>query len=344
MYVCMCQRNTTKHISAQTCILCSSFSFSPMLKKQRQRVSFILLGIALHLDKCNTAGRMHRWINFRRYNAAMGQTRRESWNAGRGSFMCAIKKELSATGAEETEEIENSPVVWRMLYRCVAYCVDAAHNFGKNINRNEPYMSVRDSRQCAPRRTSKAHWRNIKWQSKKNADYTCDLHIHFKNRFTRQAVQNPPLNVRKDVRVYVSRRQGPFNVNLSFPRVNRGRTQDGNYGTPLHATRQVDRYFHVGEKYVTNPTLTSSGFRSRSLVQRYISYIARGASFLLHVPHFPTSFHILWSALEANVTRSLKTYTKASLSQVKPHLINLPGRYRQISSLETGSHRNARYF
>lgn len=52
--------------------------FSLMLKKQRQRVSFILLGIALHLDKCNTAGRMHRWINFRRYNAAVGQTRRES--------------------------------------------------------------------------------------------------------------------------------------------------------------------------------------------------------------------------------------------------------------------------
>lgn len=78
MYACMCQRNITKHISAQTCILRSSSSFSPVLKKQRQRVSFILLGIALHLDKCNTAGRMHRWINFRRYNAAVGQTRRES--------------------------------------------------------------------------------------------------------------------------------------------------------------------------------------------------------------------------------------------------------------------------
>lgn len=160
---------------------------------------------------------------------------------------------------------------------------------------------------CAPRRTSKTHWRNNGIKKCRLCDY---LHVHFKNRFTRTVLQNL-LNVRKEPYVYTSRRQGPFNVNLSFPRVNRRRTQDGNYGTPLHATRQVDRYFHVGEKYVTNPTLTSSGFRSRSLVQRYISYIARGASFLLHVPHFPTSFHILWSALEANVTRSLKTYTKA---------------------------------
>lgn len=106
------------------------------------------------------------------------------------------------------------------------------------------------------------------------------------------------------------------------PRVNRGNAQDGNYGTPLHVARQVDRYFYVGEKYVTNPTLTSSRFRSRSLVQRYISYIARRV--LLHVPHFPTSFHILWSVREANVTRSLKTYTKPSRThsrvRVKPHL------------------------
>lgn len=78
------------------------------------------------------------------------------------------------------------------------------------------------------------------------------------------------------VRTYVCTRPGRSFQRKSFlpPRVNR-RTQDGNYGTPLHAARRVDRYFHVGEKYVTNPTLTSSGFRSRSLVQRYISYIVR---------------------------------------------------------------------
>lgn len=32
-------------------------SFSSVLKKQWERASFILLGIVLHLDKCNTAGR-----------------------------------------------------------------------------------------------------------------------------------------------------------------------------------------------------------------------------------------------------------------------------------------------
>lgn len=60
------------------CILCPPFLPLRAAKKQRDRASFILLGIALHLDKCNTAGRMHRWINFRRYNAAartQGQTR-----------------------------------------------------------------------------------------------------------------------------------------------------------------------------------------------------------------------------------------------------------------------------
>ncbi|KAL0104530.1 hypothetical protein PUN28_017327 [Cardiocondyla obscurior] len=69
----------------------ASLPFSSVLKKQRKRASFILLGIALHLDKCNTAGRMHRWINFRRYNTARGQTPGEM-KCRMGSFMRAIKK------------------------------------------------------------------------------------------------------------------------------------------------------------------------------------------------------------------------------------------------------------
>jgi len=66
---------------------------------------------------------------------------------------------------------------------------------------------------------------------------------------------------------------GVLGVNLPFPATIEGRRKLR--GRAARVAHQVNRYFHVGEKYVTNPTLTSSGFRSRSLVQRYISYIAR---------------------------------------------------------------------
>lgn len=133
----------------------------------------------------------------------------------------------------------------------------------------------------------------------------------------RQVAANPILGMRKGVgatRVCASRPPRSFERKSFLPPCQSRGPQDGNYETPLHAARQLDRYFHVGEKYVTNPTLTSSGFRSRSLVQRYISYIARGAarrvgSFFTY-PTFQPSFHILRYAPRANVTRSLKTYTK----------------------------------
>lgn len=123
MYMRVCVSLTPpKHISAQTCILYSSFYFSPTLKKQRRaRVSFILLGIALHLDKCNTAGRMHRWINFRRYNAAMGQTRREGAEMLDGGVLCARSKK------RELPELRKLKI--RRWFEESALCIGASHPF-----------------------------------------------------------------------------------------------------------------------------------------------------------------------------------------------------------------------
>lgn len=267
----------------------------------------------LHFDKCNTAGRLHRWINFRRYNTARGQTPRDEMPDG--EFYARDQKRLLATveETEEIEEIENSPVA---LEGC--HCIDAhsAHrnaprNFGENINRYEHI-----THQCVTLRGQRRHNSEIE---KRRAGRKPRRILKIILRYATSSAKLS-LDMREDAWhacVCVTPPRSFERKSFLPPCQSRG-PQDGNYGTPLHAARQFDRYFHVGEKYVTNPTLTSSGFRSRSLVQRYISYIARGAArrgrVLLHVPHFPTSFHILRYALEANVTRSLKTYTKPTRS------------------------------
>lgn len=97
--------------------------------------------------------------------------------------------------------------------------------------------------------------------------------------YATSSAANPPMHKCVRVRVRVASPRSFERKSFLPPCQSKG-PQDGNYGTPLHAARQLDRYFHVGEKYVTNPTLTSSGFRSRSLVQRYISYISHGASWV----------------------------------------------------------------
>lgn len=98
--------------------------FSPgIAKKHNEReLHLSCSGIALRLDKCNTAGRMHRWINFRRYNAAHRDKRcRRGEMKRRGVLYARARpKKLPATAAEETEEIEeieNSPMVRRLPHR-----------------------------------------------------------------------------------------------------------------------------------------------------------------------------------------------------------------------------------
>lgn len=77
----------------QMYVLCSPFFLFHTKETQRGELHLSCSGIALHLDKCNTAGRMHRWINFRRYNAAQGQTPGEM-KRRTGSFMRATKKAI----------------------------------------------------------------------------------------------------------------------------------------------------------------------------------------------------------------------------------------------------------
>ncbi|KYM96195.1 hypothetical protein ALC62_13247 [Cyphomyrmex costatus] len=57
---------------------------------------------------------MHRWINFRWYNTAQGQTPRERDETPDGEFYARDQKRLPATveETEEIEEIENSPVAF----------------------------------------------------------------------------------------------------------------------------------------------------------------------------------------------------------------------------------------